>query len=477
MRELEIYIHIPFCVRKCAYCDFLSAPASKHVRDSYVEILKNEICSGGPVCAWNRPETSGLVIENDSRLSGSKQSCSGMMGAAQLQETLEKKKAEYRVTSIFLGGGTPSLLTAAQIADILTAVRRRFWVSPDAEITIECNPGALGPQVFSGVHLPAIESGQKKASLQAEKAQMQAYLSCGINRISFGLQSADNRQLALLGRIHTWEDFQCSYEAARQAGFRNINVDLMSALPGQTVLSWEQTLRQVLELAPEHISAYSLIIEEGTPFYDRYQRDNERRAMGEQPEFLPSEEEERRMYERTDALLRAAGLFRYEISNYAHPGYACRHNIGYWRGCEYLGFGLGAASFVQCYAKESGRPCRVRLKNPTDLSEYEQAVQAQSTLEGRSVPECCHRQIVCGQCESLTSENEMEEFMFLGLRMTDGISEAEFARRFHCTIDSVYRDVLARLCSLGLLKRTCGRIFLSSRGIDVSNGVMAEFLL
>ncbi|MCD8337271.1 MAG: radical SAM family heme chaperone HemW [Lachnospiraceae bacterium] len=430
MRELEIYIHIPFCVKKCAYCDFLSAPAGKEKRECYVKALLKEIRGGLPVSIFSLPET----IEQANR-------------------------EEYIVTSVFFGGGTPSILPAPQIVRIMEELRTRFRFSDECESTIECNPGTMS----------------EKEALREESA-LAAYRACGISRISFGLQSADNNELAALGRIHTWETFLYSYQAARKAGFTNINVDLMSALPGQTVESWENTLRQILMLAPEHISAYSLIIEEGTPFYQMYHEDDIRRAAGEQPLYLPSEDEERRMYALTEQLLGEAGYKHYEISNYARPGYECRHNIGYWRGREYMGFGLGASSLIRCSQGEGGPDVQraavsVRCQNPTDHAAYERRV-----LHSCDYKESTGKESDTG-FEILSAEDEMSEFMFLGLRMLSGVSETEFARRFRQPIDQVYADVINRMASLDLLKRQDGRIFLTPRGLDLSNLVMAEFLL
>lgn len=434
-RNLEIYIHIPFCVKKCAYCDFLSGPAGRQEQEAY--------------------------------------------GAALLKEIRSFPNAEaYQVCSVFFGGGTPSILEAQWIGRILELLRERFVFQDDAEISIECNPGT------------------------ANLHKLQSYRSYGINRISFGLQSADNRELQLLGRIHTWEDFQQTYRDAREAGFDNINVDLMSSLPGQSVESWKKTLQKVLTLEPEHISAYSLIIEEGTPFYERYADDAERLADGRQPQYLPSEEEEREMYRLTEELLGnkagretdgaeenadlghttgSSAMHRYEISNYAKAGYECRHNIGYWTGVEYVGFGLGASSYLNDISafdtvstlaektiepdqeKERSDSCyagrKIRIQNPQDMQKY-----IASDFSDR-------------ETEVLSIEDQMAEFMFLGLRMIHGVSEAEFEHRFGKKIDEIYGDVLKRQCEIGLLQREQGQIFLSKRGIDLSNAVMAEFLL
>lgn len=382
-KSLELYVHIPFCVRKCEYCDFLSAPAGADTQQEYVRNLLLEIEQKGVRCT------------------------------------------DYEVTTIFFGGGTPSILKAGWIADILDAIHRNFKVRKDAEITIECNPGTLTFEKLS------------------------IYKSAGINRISVGLQSASDAELRELGRIHTYEDFLRSYDLIRKKGFSNVNIDLMAALPGQTLKSYEQTLRRVLALKPEHISAYSLIIEEGTPFYEKYEADELLREKGEKPQMLPSEETERLMYERTKELLLEHGYERYEISNYARRGYACRHNIGYWRRENYLGFGLGSASLLE----------NERFHNTTDLTDY---------LGG---------DYLAYEQEKLDKKSQMEEFMFLGLRMTDGISTECFRQTFGLTVELVYGPVLEQQIADQLLRKEDGRIFLTERGLDVSNYVMAQFLL
>lgn len=416
-KELELYLHIPFCIRKCAYCDFLSGPAGKKEQEEYVDALLREI------------------------------------------RTFPSARY-YQVSSVFFGGGTPSILEYQWIGKILTLLRETFEFREDAELSIECNPGT------------------------ADLQKLKAYRTYGINRISFGLQSADDRELQLLGRIHTWDQFLQTYQAARNAGFTNINVDLMSSLPGQSVDSWRETLLKVRNLEPEHISAYSLIIEEGTPFYEQYAEDLERQAEGRQPLYLPTEEEEREMYQLTEELLGCGtskrnsyqeAMHRYEISNYAKAGYECRHNIGYWTGVEYIGFGLGAASYVicadekgmcdigalECSAGDSKREQRqrIRIQNTQDMQQY-----LAGDFSGR-------------ETEVLSLKDQMAEFMFLGLRMMCGVSETEFGHRFGEKIEDIYGAVLKKQCDLGLLQRKNGQILLSKRGIDLSNAVMAEFLL
>ena len=286
--------------------------------------------------------------------------------------------------------------------------------------------------------------------------KLEVYRQSGVNRLSIGLQSADEKELKYLGRIHSYDSFLKSYQRARQAGFKNINVDLMSALPGQDVHSWKTTLKKVMMLKPEHISAYSLIIEEQTPFYEKYHADDERRAKGERPRYLPSEEEEREMYEDTEQLLSEAGLYRYEISNYAKPGFACSHNIGYWTGVEYAGFGLGASSLLS----------HVRYKNTEDMQCY---LQAYGTGTAEAAGQVCSE-------EALTVQDEMEEFMFLGLRMNEGVTREAFERAFGISIDAIYKDTIDSLKKQELLVVKAGHIYLSERGKDVANYVMAQFL-
>ena len=383
MKELELYLHIPFCERKCAYCDFLSAPADPLVRISYIKKLQEEIAYYGP------------------------------------------QFEEYQVSSIFFGGGTPTILEGYQLAAILETVKGHFHLAVDAEITVECNPGTL-------------TAGKAEKLVQA-----------GFNRLSMGLQSADDRELQLLGRIHSFAQFLESYDLARKAGFENINVDLMSALPGQTLKSWQSTLQKVTALRPEHISAYSLIIEEGTPFYERFAEDERIREEGGHPRLLPEEEVERQMYELTETFLHTKGYERYEISNYAKPGYECRHNCGYWTRKEYLGLGLGASSLVE----------HQRFQNTSELKEY---------LE----QEYHHIHI-----ETLDKKSEMEEFMFLGMRLMAGISRQQFEKTFQVTLDSVYGEVLRKLKNEQLIEEVAGYVRLTERGIDVSNYVLSEFLL
>ena len=397
-KPLGIYVHIPFCIQKCLYCDFLSAPSDDATRESYVNALLAEIDAQAPLYKG------------------------------------------FQVHTVFFGGGTPSLLMPEQTAAILERLYQRFSFLPEKEmeITLEANPGTLTEE------------------------KLRAWRKAGVNRLSIGLQSAHDEELKSLGRIHTWKEFLWGYEAARRAGFSNLNIDLMSALPGQSVESWMDTLESVVELKPEHISAYSLIIEEGTPFYDWYgpqDAASEKRQM-EKRKPLPSEEEDRLMYERTGEYLAKGGYGRYEISNYALPGFACRHNLAYWERTDYAGFGLGAASLRE----------NVRWSNTAELAEY--LAHAGQTGEETRIKK---------EMSRLSIQDQMEEFMFLGLRKTEGVSASTFERLYGKPLEAVYEEPVERLIREGLLLRyqkEDGSVFfrLSDKGIDVSNYALAMFL-
>lgn len=392
--ELSLYIHIPFCVRKCGYCDFLSAPADEKARDRYVQALLMEI----------------------ERYRGT--------------ETADRK-----IKTLYIGGGTPSTLSVKQLECIIQKIKCTFNFHGDMETSMEMNPGT------------------------ASKEKCRALYQMGINRLSIGLQSTNDMELKTLGRIHSYEDFLNTYTWCREAGFQNINVDLMAALPYQTVESYTTGLRKIIRLAPEHISAYSLILEEGTPFYQKYN-------SGCYP--LPDEEQERLMYRETEQILAQAGYERYEISNYAKKGYACRHNLVYWQGGDYLGLGLGSSSYMD----------GVRFHNTTDFNTY---VNQGTYVEDR---------------EELSVQAKMEEFMFLGLRVMAGVSGTEFEKRFGKTMEDVYGDVLRKHEEEGLLqierkedrkeaaaaepakgKTNIEKVMLTTNGVDVSNYVFADFLL
>ena len=395
-KELELYIHIPFCVRKCAYCDFRSAPAGREVQAQYVDRLLEEIQKAAPLAE------------------------------------------DYEVVSAFFGGGTPSILPKEEIGRVMELLHRQFDWKADAEVTIEANPGTV--------------DGRK----------LDAYRSFGINRISFGLQSADNEELQKLGRIHTWEQFLKSYEAARTAGFTNINVDLMSALPGQTRKSWQETLQKVLVLNPEHISAYSLIIEEGTPFFDEYgETDCAKKKKKDAAKLLPSEDEVVQMDELTWKLLGEAGYEHYEISNYALPESVCRHNLKYWHCEEYLGVGTGAASYMK--TNSSGDYCRLKVITDTKaFSEIDWNDQS-------SLDKCF------AECDILSLQEQMEEMAFLGLRTKEGVRLSSFYERFGKSFNEVYGEVVKKYTAMGMMKADETHVALTLKGMEVANWIMADF--
>ena len=374
---LELYIHIPFCIRKCNYCDFLSFPETESRIAQYCHALKEEIKRTG-----DQAEDIG-------------------------------------VRSVFIGGGTPSILEAEQITEIMTCIRNNFSIEKNAEITIESNPGTLN----------------------AEK--LNCYHELGINRLSIGLQSTDDDCLRRLGRIHTFQEFEKNYEQARKSGFQNINIDLMSGLPGQSLRGYEDTLNRVTELKPEHISSYSLIIEEGTPFY----------KSDSVLQQLPDEDTERKMYERTKEILAQQGYERYEISNYARQGRECIHNLGYWEQVPYLGMGLGASSFYNGARFSNERNFRKYLSTPYLPFEHrEDYVQ-------------------------VSREEQMEDTMIFGLRKMKGISVSEFEREFGTPIWEMYGSVIERYSNLGLLIQEGDVLRLTDAGIDVSNRIFEDFIL
>lgn len=378
---LSLYIHIPFCVRKCLYCDFLSGQASEEEKEAYVKKLLEEM--------------------------------------EYRKQAIQEK---YFVQTVFFGGGTPTCLKPSQLMQIgsklsefLLAGQRSFL-----EFTVEANPGTL------------------------TKENVQVLKEIGVNRVSIGLQSAQEQELKALGRIHTYQDFLESFELLRNYDFQNINVDLMADIPNQTVQSYQSTLLSVLALEPEHISSYSLIVEEGTPFF---------KMQKEGKLLLPGEEIDRQMYDMTQEILSQKGYSRYEISNYAKQGKECRHNLTYWEMGEYLGIGLGASScFLGC-----------RFSNTDKISEY-------LSLPVNHLQKASKR---------LSKKDEMEEYVFLGLRLRKGISLQDYKNRFGLDFKKCYQKVLPFLFENCLLaeNKKHGRIYLTDRGIDVSNVVLAEFLL
>lgn len=454
VKNISVYVHIPFCVRKCNYCDFLSFSAPCEVQDRYLRSLVKEIKCAGKWLEDNKEKQCEKLNHNI------------------------RDERPYQVKSIFFGGGTPSSIDPSWITKILDTIRESFDVSEDAEITTEMNPGTVTPESLS------------------------IYKKSGINRISIGCQSLNDEELKELGRIHDSKTFYETFRAARQAGFDNINVDLMSALPGQSIGSYTDTLNKILELRPEHISAYSLIIEEGTPFYEKYKdvidrdiydieddlvkegvvldnkaelnKEDLNKAVVVKP--LPSEAEERQMYEDTIKILKENGYHRYEVSNYARDDgdYECYHNKAYWKRADYLGFGIGAAGMV---ADE-------RFTNTDDINiycDYWDGIDIcdNETLKSSGSDELLQKYSLrpLAEHDKLSTKACMEETMFLGLRMDEGVSIKEFELRFGKDIHEVYGNTLDKLSKDALVIIDNDHLKLTEKGLEISNAVLSEFLL
>lgn len=377
MDKISLYIHIPFCAQKCLYCDFPSFARKDHLRKAYIEALNKEIIS------------------------------------------LREKHNNLEINTIFIGGGTPSVLESDELEYLLKEVAK-LNMAKDIEYSMECNPG----------------------NLTEEKLEvMKKY---GVNRISMGLQAKQDNLLKGLGRIHNYKTFKENFLLAKKVGFNNINVDLMFGLPNQKLNEWEETLREIISLEPAHISAYSLIIEEGTAFYNLYENNKLK---------LPTEEEERKMYHLAKKILEENGFNQYEISNYAKKGKECRHNLAYWNIDNWIGVGSASASYMD------GK----RIKNISSVEEYINSINE----KGEAIEEIINN----------SKNDNMEEFMFMGLRKINGIDENEFKNRFSMNINDVYGEIINKYIDAGLLIRESGRIFLSEKGIEISNIIMADFLL
>lgn len=427
---MELYIHIPFCVRKCNYCDFLSYPGygcgaderHRSLSYNYIEALCAEL-----------KEIAGL---------------------------------NFAIDTCFMGGGTPSVLSDADTEKLLKAVaglmpkKEQTSCAGFSEFTIECNPGTL------------------------TKEKLLLYKKYGVNRISMGLQSADNGILAVLGRIHTFEQFAENFELARSLGFDNINVDLISGVPGQTFENWKETLEKVTALSPEHISAYSLILEEGTPLYAAYEKD----PAGLK---LPDEDTEREIYHYTLKYLEENGYHRYEISNYAKQGYECRHNLGYWTGEEYIGTGLGASSYLKSenakvikHVSDNASDTMLRIKNTDDINTYigyftdvdAESIGAGIRADAPSISENESHNAIYTIEETLDKEAMMSEYCILGLRLTEGISESGFSLKFGIRLRDKFGEIIDKYLNAGLLEKMGDRIRFTEKGMDLSNTVLCEFL-
>lgn len=384
MESMEVYLHIPFCKRKCHYCDFASCAGREDWMKPYCLALKKEI---------------------------------GM------------RAAEYGpvpVSTVYIGGGTPSLLPPSLMAEMLDCLFDAFPLQCEAEVTCEANPGTLTEEFL--------------AMLRTRH----------VNRLSLGAQASQEKHLKTLGRIHRWDEVEDSIRLARGAGLHNLNIDLMFGLPGQTRADFRETLLSALSLSPEHISCYGLILEEGTPLYEQAAAN----ALS-----LPDEETERAMYGDAMRLLEKAGLIPYEISNFARPGLECRHNLGYWQGAYYLGLGAAAHSRMPC---DANLGAYVRFGNSRSLEEYiksmDQGVIPQE--EYKAIP---------------PREAEFETLM-LGLRVFKGIEESDFMRRHGRTLTDAFGNKIGPLVKRGLLKYESGRLLLTRRGMDVQNAVLVELM-
>ncbi len=378
MKPLGLYVHFPFCIKKCHYCDFLS-----------FEKISYEIIA----------DYCNAVIKE-----------------------IEKRKQDlndYTVDTIFLGGGTPSLIPEESLEKIIVSIYNNFHIANDIEFTIESNPKTLS------------------------KEKLDFFLSSGINRISMGVQALDDTLLNFIGRVHSVQDFYKNYYEAREAGFRNINTDLIFAIPNQSMKKWQDTMEGIIELKPEHISFYSLKYEEGTPFYERY-------SSGE---WTENDEEDRNMYWHAVNKLRRKGYIHYEISNAAVPGYECRHNLKYWSMEEYLGIGLGAHSYLR----------NLRFSNERDLNKY---IQNANNMEDNRI-----------WIYQNKIKDDISEFIFTGLRKRKGICLNDFNERFKGSIEQFFPKEIDNLLSGNWIEIKENQMMLTDRGVDVSNSIMSKFII
>lgn len=374
MKKLGIYIHIPFCKRKCHYCDFISFSGKQKLIEQYINSLKQEI---------NRYKIN---------------------------------KQDYLIETIYFGGGTPSFIESKYIIDILQEIKQKFNIGKNAEITIEINPGTVDEQ------------------------KLKDYYNAGVNRISFGLQSTRSELLKLVGRIHSYSSFLQCYKLARKVGFKNINVDLMIGLPVQTLQDVERDIERIVELKPEHISVYSLIVEEGTVIEEK---------INNKELYLPSEDLERKMYWKVKDTLEEKGYKHYEISNFAKPGYESEHNLACWNQEEYIGFGLAAHSYIN----------NKRFSNGHDFERY---------FEWPEYGRVVH--------EKQNKEDKMKEYMLLSLRKIEGVKISDFKNKFVDNPIYLYRESLNKLVAKELMEIDVDSIKLTNKGIDLANIVWEEFV-
>lgn len=387
MKELSLYIHIPFCKKKCNYCDFASFPNKDDYHENYVKSLI-------------------LEIKEKSILS-----------------------KDFTVTTIFFGGGTPTFLSEQLITSIMDTINCNFKIHKTAEISIEANPATF--------------DFNKLVTLK----------KIGFNRISLGLQAWQNPLLEKLGRLHTIEEFIENFSMVKKAGFENINIDIMFALPNQNLNMWKETLSNVVNLNPTHISVYSLIIEEGTPFYSDLELGNI---------TITDEDLDRDMYHYAQSFLGEKGYSQYEISNFSKSEYQCKHNIVYWSMKNYMGLGLSSHSYFN----------NERFHNTYNIDEYITTYENQNLSININ-----NHKILKLDLEILTENDIISEYMFLGLRMNKGISKNNFQNRFNKTINDVYPNIIETLINDNLLVETEDCIYLTQLGFDLSNLVFEKFLL
>ena len=376
-KNAGIYVHIPFCVKKCKYCDFLSGVGNENVFREYTDAVTREI------------------------------------------ESYCETAKNYKISTIYFGGGTPTVLPILYIEKIVAAINEIFDTGAVTEFTVEGNPGTITFDRVLGLR------------------------SLGVNRMSIGIQSAIERELQLLGRIHTFKDSEECVKNIYDAGIMNVSVDVMFSLPKQTEEDCFYTIDKIVSLNPKHISAYSLMVEEGTEFYKLYSE------KGPLYKDLPDEITDRKMYKGISERLKKAGFMRYEISNFARPGYESRHNSSYWTGTEYIGLGAGAASLIN----------NVRYSNVRDVKKYIENPVNHITEE------------------ILTKKSLMSEYMILGLRMTRGISISGFKEKFGVTIDDVFGAEINKSVSEKTLVREGDMLSLTDYGIDVSNVIFERFYI
>ena len=374
-RELGVYVHIPFCKRKCEYCDFISYCDKDSLIELYVDALKKEI---------------------------------------------NLQNIQSYIDTIYIGGGTPSYVESKYRKAVMKEIKKKN-IRKDAEITIEVNPGTV------------------------TEAKLKDYKECGINRLSIGLQSTKNELLKQIGRIHDYNKFLETYKLARKVGFKNINVDLMIGLPNQKIMDLKESLTEIIRLKPEHVSVYSLIVEEGTPIAQKIQR-------GELT--LPNENEERNMYWYVKNTLELSGYNHYEISNFSKRGYESHHNMSCWNQCQYFGFGVGAHSYRDI----------TRYSNITDINEYIKNIQKGNLSKNRIIHEI--------QKESDTEK----EYMLLGLRKIEGVKINDFKAKFVKNPIYLFRNELKKLSDENLIAVDTNTIRLTPKGIDLANLVWEEFI-